>query len=467
MSLPTINHFQSLGVTPTTPFDEIKRAYRKLSLKYHPDKTPNKAHHEKFKEINAAFEVIRTHFEKFKTTSNIQMPTSNPNTTWSSYQQYSTSNTAGHPFSSRQYYSRYTHEHTASNVRNGAGANNSKEDAYFQAFHKSREQQRKASQQAAEAARRERERLVEILKAEAEAKLKEEMQRAEIRKRELEKMEEERKRQEAAKQRQQEEQRKEQVSQGGAYTTEAASNQNQSAKSSSKLFASDSDEEYNPYDHKQLHANGAQQNQEYQDAKQRRRDMVDAAETANDFLRSQFNPDDTEKLYKSKKGKPRDGKDDYVPSSKRQKNDRSSRTSGAKSRGGASNPIILEDDYSDIEPINISDGPYILDDEDEDEVDITGGAPSGANSKTTPRASPKGTAPGTKNGSRVPPPEKTPDPDLDYDRLDDYIPSNVKPKVPPRNSSSLPPRPGSKNSSASPGRAAPPPKTTYTRHSAT
>jgi len=43
-------------------FEAIKKAYKRLSLKYHPDKTPNdeakEAKTEKFKELNAAYEEL-------------------------------------------------------------------------------------------------------------------------------------------------------------------------------------------------------------------------------------------------------------------------------------------------------------------------------------------------------------------------------------------------------------------------
>lgn len=53
------DYYKILGVDKTASQDEIKKAFRKLALKYHPDKTKgDKSAEEKFKEVNEANEVL-------------------------------------------------------------------------------------------------------------------------------------------------------------------------------------------------------------------------------------------------------------------------------------------------------------------------------------------------------------------------------------------------------------------------
>lgn len=54
------DYYEVLGVEKTASADEIKKAFRKLALKYHPDKNPgDKEAEEKFKEVAEAYNVLR------------------------------------------------------------------------------------------------------------------------------------------------------------------------------------------------------------------------------------------------------------------------------------------------------------------------------------------------------------------------------------------------------------------------
>src|SRR3989344_7890134 len=52
------NYYDVLGVSKGASAEELKQAYRKLALQYHPDRNRTKEAEEKFKEINQAYEVL-------------------------------------------------------------------------------------------------------------------------------------------------------------------------------------------------------------------------------------------------------------------------------------------------------------------------------------------------------------------------------------------------------------------------
>ena len=52
------DYYDILGLDHSATKDDIKKAYRKLALKYHPDKNKEKNAEEKFKEISEAYAVL-------------------------------------------------------------------------------------------------------------------------------------------------------------------------------------------------------------------------------------------------------------------------------------------------------------------------------------------------------------------------------------------------------------------------
>lgn len=65
------DYYKILGVTPETPTDDIKRAYRKLARQYHPDVSKLSDAEQRFKEINEAWEVLkddqkRKHYDQLR-----------------------------------------------------------------------------------------------------------------------------------------------------------------------------------------------------------------------------------------------------------------------------------------------------------------------------------------------------------------------------------------------------------------
>ena len=57
--MPSRDYYVVLNVQPGASFEEIKKAYRKLALKYHPDRNAGNIHTEAlFKEINEAYRIL-------------------------------------------------------------------------------------------------------------------------------------------------------------------------------------------------------------------------------------------------------------------------------------------------------------------------------------------------------------------------------------------------------------------------
>ena len=76
------NHYETLGVSKTANDSEIKKAYRALSLKYHPDRNPTDEAASKIREVNLAYEILsdpikRKHFDLDQRMDNLPFGFSN------------------------------------------------------------------------------------------------------------------------------------------------------------------------------------------------------------------------------------------------------------------------------------------------------------------------------------------------------------------------------------------------------
>lgn len=59
-----INHYETLGISPTATQAQVKQAYRQLAKQFHPDAQNSESTHEKIAQVNAAYEVLGDESER-------------------------------------------------------------------------------------------------------------------------------------------------------------------------------------------------------------------------------------------------------------------------------------------------------------------------------------------------------------------------------------------------------------------
>lgn len=52
------NHYNTLGIAPNATDDEIKKIYRSLAMRFHPDRNPAPGAEARFKSITKAYEIL-------------------------------------------------------------------------------------------------------------------------------------------------------------------------------------------------------------------------------------------------------------------------------------------------------------------------------------------------------------------------------------------------------------------------
>lgn len=91
--MPARDYYGILGVEKNASPEEIKKAYRKLALKYHPDRVPadkKPEAEERFKEISEAYEVLMDPDKRraYDTYGDVSFATGGPNFTWQDFSHY-------------------------------------------------------------------------------------------------------------------------------------------------------------------------------------------------------------------------------------------------------------------------------------------------------------------------------------------------------------------------------------------
>ncbi len=90
------NYYEILGVAKNAPNDEIKKAYRTLAIRYHPDRNlGNKVAEEKFKDINEAYEILSDETRRLQYDQSISRKNFINKTGASSFANFTRNNRAG------------------------------------------------------------------------------------------------------------------------------------------------------------------------------------------------------------------------------------------------------------------------------------------------------------------------------------------------------------------------------------
>ena len=82
--------YETLGISPTAAADDIKTAYRKAARLYHPDKNPDPSAAARFRDIQAAYELLadparRRDYDLLRQRNLIDDPLAEATSLWASY----------------------------------------------------------------------------------------------------------------------------------------------------------------------------------------------------------------------------------------------------------------------------------------------------------------------------------------------------------------------------------------------
>ena len=112
------NYYETLGVSKNATADEIKKAYRTLAFKYHPDRNPgDKAAEEKFKQMTAAYDVLSDE-SKRRNYDLGGFETNNYSSENQQYQQRQYQYTYNNPFGDENYWQWFSGAGRAGNTQN-------------------------------------------------------------------------------------------------------------------------------------------------------------------------------------------------------------------------------------------------------------------------------------------------------------------------------------------------------------